>query len=84
MRAIARARTSTRATSFMLVKGSTGHFQNNGKILISNGFYNQFDIYQRSRVSLLEPRQNNLSNLETPSETYQAFKMKFFAKIVNG
>ena len=33
-----------------------------------------------SRVSVLEPRQNNLSNLEAYSELCQTFKMEWFAK----
>ena len=37
-----------------------------------------------SRVSLLEPGQNNLSNPEAYSEPCQTSKMDCFAKIVNG
>ena len=36
------------------------------------------------RVSLLEPRQNNLSNPEAYSELGQTYKMEWFAEIVNG
>ena len=39
---------------------------------------------KRSRVSLLEQKQNNLSNPEAYSELCQTSKMKCFAKIVNG
>ena len=42
-------------------------------------------IYSKySRVSLLEPGQNNLSNPEAYSEPCQTSKMDCFAKIVNG
>ena len=37
-----------------------------------------------SRVSLIEPRQNNLSNPEAYSELCQTPKMEYFAKIING
>ena len=37
----------------------------------------------RSLVSLLEPRQNNLSNPDAYSELCQTSKMEFFAKIVS-
>ena len=37
-----------------------------------------------SLVSLLESRQNNLSNQEVESEPCQTFKMECFAKTVNG
>ena len=37
--------------------------------------YNQFGIYQPSRVSLLKPRQNNLSDPEAYSEPCQISKM---------
>ena len=36
--------------------------QNKEKFLVWSEKYNQFDIYQPSRVSLLEPQQINLSN----------------------
>ena len=36
-------------------------FQNKEKILIRKEYYKQFGIYQCSRVSLLESRENNLS-----------------------
>ena len=39
---------------------------------------------KRSCVSLLEQKQNNVSNLEAYSELCQTSKMKCFAKIVNG
>ena len=39
---------------------------------------------KRSRVSLLEPWQNNVSNPEAYSEPCRTFKMECFAKIVNG
>ena len=39
---------------------------------------------KRSRVSLLELKQNNLSNLEAYSKLCQTSKMKCFAKIVKG
>ena len=58
--------------------------QNKGKILMWREHYNQFGIYQRFRVFLLEPQQNNLSNPEAYSEPCQTSKMEFFAKIVNG
>ena len=41
-------------------------------------------IYSKhSRVSLLEPGQNNLSNPEAYSKPCQTSKMQCFAKIVN-
>ena len=46
--------------------------------------YNQFGIYQPSRVSLLKPRQNNLSDSEAYPEPYQTSKMYCFVKEVNG
>ena len=49
--------------------------QNKGKFLVWSEYYNQFGIYQPSRISLLEPRQNNLSNPEAYSEPCQASKM---------
>ena len=58
--------------------------QNKGKFLVWSEYYNQFGIYQPSCVSLLEPQQSNLSNLETYLEPYQTSKMGCFAKIVNG
>ena len=39
---------------------------------------------QHSRVSLLEPRQSNLTNPEAYSEPCQTSKMDCFAKIANG
>ena len=38
--------------------------------------YNQFDIYQRSYLSLLEPRQDDVSNSEAYSEPSQTSKMQ--------
>ena len=45
--------------------------------------YNQFGIYQPSRVSLLKPLQNNLSDPEAYSELCQISKMDCLVKIVN-
>ena len=45
-------------------------FQNKGKILIWWEYYNQWGIYQRSRVSLLEPGQNSLSIACSDHVTY--------------
>ena len=45
-------------------------FQNKGKILIWWEYYNQCGIYQRSRISLLEPRQNSLSIVCSYHVTY--------------
>ena len=58
--------------------------QNKGKFLFWSEYYNQFGIYQPSHVSLLEPQQNNLTNLEAYSEPCLASKMECCAKIVNG
>ena len=52
--------------------------QDKGKILIWSEYYNQFGIYQRSSVSLLEPQQKNFSNPEAYSEPYQTSKIEFF------
>ena len=41
-----------------------------GKILIWREYYNQFDIYQRSHVSLSESQQNNLSTVCSYHITY--------------
>ena len=41
-------------------------------------------IYQPSCVSLLKPRQSNLSDPEAYPEPYQTSKMDCFVKIVNG
>ena len=54
--------------------------QNKGKSLVWSEYYNQFGIYQPSRVSLIEPRQSNLSNPEAYSELCQTSKMECFAK----
>ena len=43
----------------------------------------QFGIYQPSRLSVLKPRQNNLSDPEAYSEPCQTSKMDCFVKIVN-
>ena len=58
--------------------------QNKGKILVWREYYNQFGIHQCSRVSFLEPQQNNLSSPVPYSEPCQSFKMECFAKIVSG
>ena len=58
--------------------------QNKGNILVWSEYYDQFGIYQSSHVSLLEPRQNNLSNEEAYLEQYQTSKMECFAKILKG
>ena len=52
-----------------------------GEFLIWSEYYNQFDIYQLFRVSLLEPRQSNLSNPEAYSEPseFRISKMVCFA-----
>ena len=52
--------------------------------LVRSEYDNQFGIYQPSRVSLLEPRQNNLNNPEALSEPCQTSKMECFPKIVKG
>ena len=39
--------------------------QNKGKFLVWSEYYNRFGIYQPYRVSLLEPRQNNLKITST-------------------
>ena len=59
-------------------------FRDKGEILIWREYYNGFGIYQCSRVSLLDPQQNNLSNLQAYSEPCQTSKMECFAEIVNG
>ena len=56
--------------------------QNKEKVLVWSEYYNQFDIYQLSCVSLLEP-QNNLSNLEA-GRTLSSTKIEWFVKTVNG
>ena len=50
-----------------------------GKCLVWFEYYNEFYIYHTSCVSLLEPQQNSLSNLEAYAEAWQTY---FFAKIV--
>ena len=57
---------------------------NKGKFFVSSEYYNQFGIYQPSLVSLLKPRQSNLSDPEPYPEPWQASKMDCFVKIVNG
>ena len=57
---------------------------NKAKFLVWREYNNQFGIYQTSWVSLLEPWQSNLHNLEAYSEPCQIFKMECFVKIVNG
>ena len=57
---------------------------NKGKFFVSSEYYNLFGIYQPSRVSLLKPRQKNLSDPEAYPEPCQASKMDCFVKIVNG
>ena len=54
-----------------------------GKFYVLREYRNQFGIYQLSCVSLLEPQQNNLSNLEAYSEHCQTSKIEHFAKVVN-
>ena len=56
---------------------------NKGKFFVWTEYYNQFDIYQPSRVSLLKPRQNNLKDPEAYPEPCQTSKMDCFVKIVN-
>ena len=55
-----------------------------GKFLVWSEYYKQFGIYQPFRVSLLEPRQNKVSNPEAHSEPCQTSKMQCSVKIVNG
>ena len=56
--------------------------QNMGKFLIWSEFYNQFGIYQHSRVFLLEPLPIILSNPEVYSEPSQIYTIECFVKIV--
>ena len=58
--------------------------QNKQKFFAWSEYYNQFGIYQSSRVSLLKPRQNNLSDPEEYPESCQTSKMDCFVKIVIG
>ena len=58
-------------------------YLNKEKIIIWSEYYNQFDIYQPSSLSLLKPGQNNLSNQEKYSGPCQPSKMKCLAKKVN-
>ena len=55
-------------------------FRIRGKILIWSEYYDQFGIYQHSRLSLSESQQNNFCNPEAYSETCQTSKIKFFAQ----
>ena len=57
---------------------------NKGKFFVWSEYYNQFGIYQPSRVSLLKPWKNNLSDPEAYPEPCQTSKMDCFVKIVNG
>ena len=54
---------------------------NKGKFFVWSEYYNQFGIYQPSRVSLLKPQQNNLSDPEAYPEPCQTSKMDCFKKI---
>ena len=58
--------------------------QNKGKFLVWIKYYIQYGIYLPSHVTLLRPRQNDLSNAERYLEPCLTFKMECFAKIVNG
>ena len=49
-----------------------------------NIYYNQFGIYQPSRVPLLKPWQNNLTDPEAHQQPCQTSKMDCFAKLING
>ena len=51
-------------------------FKTRGKVfeLTWRECYIQFDTFQRSRVSLLEPRQSNLSNPAEYSEPWQKLR----------
>ena len=53
-------------------------------MIIVNTIIISLAYIKHSRVSLLEQKQNNLSNPEAYSELCQTSKMKCFAKIVNG
>ena len=58
--------------------------QNIGKFLVLSEYYNQFDKYQPSCVSFLEPQQSNLSNPGAYLKPCQTSNMDFFAKTING
>ena len=53
------------------------------KIYFGVNAINHFGIYQPFHVSLLEPRQNNLSKDEAYLEPCQTSKMECFGKIFN-
>ena len=53
------------------------------KFIIWSEYYNHFDIYQPPRVTLLKPRQNNLSNPGGYSGLGQASKVKCLAEVIN-
>ena len=57
---------------------------NKGKLFVSSEYYNHLGTYQPSRVSLLKPWQNYLSDPEAYPEPCQTSKMDCFVKIVNG
>ena len=50
------------------------------KFLVLSEYYDQFDKYQPSCVSFLEPRQSNLSNAGACLKPYQTSNMNIFAK----
>ena len=55
------------------------------KFLVRSEYYDEFGIYQPSRVStILEPREVNLSNPEAYPEPCQIPTINFFAKKFNG
>ena len=56
--------------------------QNKGKFLVWSEYYNQFGIYQPSRVSVLELGQSNLSNTEAYSGPCQRSKLERFTKVM--
>ena len=49
--------------------------QNTGNLLVWSEYYDQFGKYQPPCVTLLEPRQSNLSNPEAYSQPYQTSKI---------
>ena len=57
---------------------------NKEKLLVWSECYNQFGLYQPSRVALLETQQNKLSDPEEYSEPCQTYKMECLPKIVTG
>ena len=93
---IASAHASTLATSLMHEKNSTHHsclwhllpgtlewrkWKKDKNIIVNTII--SLTYIRCPCISLLEPRQNNLSNPEAYSELCQPSKMKCFAKIVN-